>query len=114
MRNDLIRRRDAIEVIRQLYIDMGVDMHNGIWNKQFIERMKESDMDNAQMALHSMWERLTTIPPADRQQGEWESVVDDPKEKPYRIQCSACTNKLITYERPSYCPNCGALMRWKK
>ena len=85
MKDDLIRRSDAIKAVRHI-------------SMEFV------DADTRQKLIEA-------IPSADRPQGEWIEVDD----VSIRCRCSVCGWEAHLYEDDvygmPYCPNCGARMK---
>lgn len=81
MKDDLIKRSDAIKAIDSAWI-------NGTSLLDANETIKQ----------------LKALPSADRPQGEWIS-----KHNGYWT-CSECGLSFLFYAKGNYCPNCGARM----
>lgn len=97
MSDDLIKRSDAIEAIRNIvaqYIP-------------FLNRVTESLPLNCEIALRS-------VPSADRPQGKWIITEQDNGHKWTHRKCSECGKGIIEplgVSGMNYCPNCGARMK---
>lgn len=93
--NDLIKRQDAIEVVRKL-----MEVHF-----------------DRKVVLAKVWDQLKDLPPAQRT-GEWIEtetvwtafVGDTSFQIPASI-CSVCKKPIAKIVWDNYCPNCGADMR---
>lgn len=86
--NDLIRRSDAIEVVKKNHYNIG----------------------GCGATLKVMIEQIKAIPSADRPRGEW---IDRGMRVPssWVKKCSLCGYETDTWRWCNFCPNCGADMR---
>ena len=55
---------DAMQRIKQVYEDMGVDTH-GVWNKQLAEIFKTADVEDVRMCLHKILGAVSQAPSID-------------------------------------------------
>lgn len=89
--SDLIKRSDAIKVLKDSVVEMGGD-------------------DFCEMGVHidDIEAVVNAIPSEDRPQGEW--IPSDWFDEWYgrTCECSVCGNEFLRF---NFCPNCGARMK---
>ena len=87
--SDLIKREDAIEALTAEFYITGKENARTILN--YLDLVKT---------------RIKAIPSADRPQGEWILIYNDPLRADFK--CSKCFK--LNNRATRYCPNCGANM----
>lgn len=97
MSEDLIKRSDAIEVLRKLGHEVVV-----------IDKVCSLGVAG------EFIDAIRTIPSADRPQGEWiyhKEILLDEEYYPSRFECDQCHHYVIAGNDRNFCPNCGAKMK---
>lgn len=96
---DLIRKENALMQARPEYLNpqqKKLASYNQGWND----------------AVDEYFDRIKEIPCADRLTGEWVLECDGGNECDNLYRCSMCGVEYgcEEYDRPNFCPNCGAKM----
>ena len=107
MKDDLIKRSDAIEAVEN------VTWYHQNRNKDMVEGAN-SDEHQAWYKSQDIYEALEAVPSADRPQGEW--IKFGLGRGTLILFCTNCERRI---EMPlsqgdsnyDYCPNCGARMK---
>ena len=113
MREDLIRRSDAIDAIHSYW--KGEINKLPVTDSEYGEVIEE-DCDTILKRNKELSTRIKAVPTADRPQGEWKTEFNGNGWNDFwDYTCSNCGKK---YERAdnilyksNYCPNCGARMK---